>query len=902
MPVDERPTPSAGGEPKPLLATYRLQLRRELGFNEVRRWLSYFRALGVSHLYLSPILQAAPGSTHGYDVVDPTTVNAELGGNDAFRALSEEVHRAGLGQIVDIVPNHMAVGPQNPWWWDVLENGPSSYFAATFDLVWESTEERLRDKVLLPVLGDHAGLIIDNKEITLQRDGGRFTLAYHDHRFPVAPRSLGEVVGRAADVCGSPDLAFIADAYRNLPLPNATDRASVERRHRDKGVLGGQLARLAAERPEVAAALDQAVEALNADPEAMDAFLGQQNHRLAYWRSASRDLGYRRFFDVNNLAALRMEDENVFRASHVRVAEWLKRGWVDGVRVDHVDGLRDPLTYLARLRGLVTGGFIFVEKILGERESLRGYWPVDGTTGYEFASDVTALFVEPSGEKPLTALYERVTGETRSFDETELECKRQVAGDLFGSDLNRLTSALLAICEKRRHFRDYTRHEIHETLRELLAAFPVYRSYVREGEPAMSEDVRLIDDAVARVKERAPALDGRLVDFVGQILKGELGGAAEADFAARFQQTTGPVMAKGVEDTTFYVWNRFAALNDVGGSPSRFGLGLAELHAANEARAARWPRNLLASTTHDTKRSEDVRARMVLLAECPSAWADLVADLFRFSQRHRSAAGPDDATLYLLFQTLVGAWPLDSERAAAYMLKASREAKRQTSWTHPDAAFEEAVQGFVKGALADTELVARVEAFVATLLRPGRENGLAQLLLKLTSPGVPDIYQGSELWDLRLVDPDNREPVSFGARDELLRALDAESVGSLNAKLGDPRDPGLPKLWVLREALKVRRSQAPAFGEGGSYEPWAATGAKGDEVIAYARGGRVATVVSRWPLRRASSGGWQDTALALPAGAWRDVFSGARREGPSRWPLAELLGAFPVALLVKESG
>ena len=561
-------------------ATYRLQLQPGFGFDEAGALADYLRDLGVSHVYLSPVLQATPGSTHGYDVVDHGRVSEDLGGAAAHARLCRRLHEMGLGQLLDIVPNHMAVGPGNPCWWDVLENGPSSLFAHFFDIDWSAPEERLRNKLLLPVLGDHAGRVIDAGEIRVVRDGAAFSVRYHEHAAPVAPRSLAEPLGRAARRCGSPELAFIADALAGLPLPTDLDLPSLERRHRDKEILRAQLARLSGETPTIAAAIDEEIAALNADPEALDGFLGQQNCRLAYWRTAARDLGYRRFFDINSLVGLRIEDDRVFAGTHVLIARWLADGVIDGVRIDHIDGLYDPSAYLRRLRQLAPRAWILVEKILEPGEALRPTWPVDGTTGYDFLNQVMGLLVFPSGEQPITETYATVTGQPTDFAAVAQRTKRAVLADLFGGDLNRLTALFLGICERHRRFRDYSRHEVHEVLREVLIAFPVYRSYVSAGETPTQDDCHLVLAAVSTGKQARPDIDGVLFDFLADILLARVAGGLEHELAARFQQVSGPVMAKGVEDTAFYAFGRFVALNEVGGAPAHFGLSQAAFHQA----------------------------------------------------------------------------------------------------------------------------------------------------------------------------------------------------------------------------------------------------------------------------------------------------------------------------------
>lgn len=876
-------------------ATYRLQFRPGFGFAEAAALADYLAALGISHVYASPYLQAAPGSTHGYDVVDPARVNEELGGATGHRTFCDALARAQLGQLLDIVPNHMAIGPHNPWWWDVLENGPSSRYAYFFDVEWSGPEERLRDKVLLPVLREHYGRVVESGEIKIRREGGSFTLHYFDHAVPVAPHSVADLLSRAACRCGSADLAFIADALQFLPPPTATDRESVERLHRDKEVLRRHLARLCSEQRSVAVAIDAIMAEINGNPDAVDSFLSRQNYRLAFWRAASQDLGYRRFFDVSSLVALRTEDTHVFAETHSLVLGWLREGVIDGLRIDHPDGLRDPEGYFWRLRDAQPTAWIVAEKILTGDERLPATWPVDGTVGYEFISQVTRLLMHPDGERPLTDFYMELTGCAADFASVVRDAKDLVLHDLLGSELNRLTALLLRICEQHRGFRDYTRHEVHQALRELLACFPAYRSYARPETGAVTEfDRQCVDTAVEQAKALRPDMDAVLVDFIRDILLLRIRGEAESELACRFQQLSGSVMAKGVEDTAFYNFNRLVALNEVGASPDCFTIGLDEFHRACAHTLKHWPRTLLATSTHDTKRSEDVRARLAVLSEIPDRWTAAVRGWVLHNERHRRDGMPDRNTEYLFYQAMVGAWPVDRERALAYMQKAIREAKTRTSWNAPSAEFEEAVNAFVVDVLADRAFVSELQAFVDLVAEPGRINSLAQVLLKMTAPGVPDIYQGSELWDLSLVDPDNRRHVDFRQREQLLAELTDVTPESVLART----DEGLPKLWVIKQALALRRARPRAFGSEGTYQPIEAEGSRAEHVVAFVRGEEILTLVPRWRLRL--GGDWDDTWIEVPAGRWRHLFSGdVFASGQTL--IHDLLARFPVCLLARDS-
>jgi (1->4)-alpha-D-glucan 1-alpha-D-glucosylmutase len=878
-----------------LCATYRVQLHAGFGLTEAAALADYLAQLGVSHLYCSPYLQAAPGSTHGYDVVNPHQVNAELGGAVAHTRLCHVLEEHRLGHVLDIVPNHMAIGGQeNPWWWDVLENGPSSRYAAYFDVDWDPPEVKLRNTVLLPVLGDHYGRVLEAGELQLTRVEASFIVQYHAHTFPVSPRSLNDLLGEAAERCHSDDLAFLAAALGRLPLATATDQVAIRQRHRDKEVIREHLARLCHAQPAVAATLDATVAEVNADPDALDALLERQNYRLAFWRTAGRELGYRRFFDINTLVGLRTEDERVFADTHKLILDWLAPGILHGVRIDHPDGLRDPEEYFRRCYAACPHAWIVAEKILAPGERLPASWPIAGTTGYDFITRVSNLFVAPTGAGPLTQLYADFTGAPTDFAAVAWEKKHLIMREVLGSDVNRLTALFVEVCERHRRHRDYTRHELHEVLREVIACFPVYRTYVRaEVGQVSTEDVRYITEAIEAAKMHRPDLDRDLFDFFRDLLVLRVRGDVEAELVMRFQQLTGPVMAKGVEDTAFYCFNRLVSLNEVGGDPGQFGLPVDAFHRACAETQARWPQTLLTTSTHDTKRSEDVRARIHLLSEIPEGWGAAVWRWAALNERYRTAGMPDRNAEYLWYQTLVGAWPIEVERAVAYMEKTSREAKVSTSWTDPNPAYDAALRAFVEGTLRDAAFRADVEAFVAPLIGPGRVVSLAQTLLKLTTPGVPDLYQGTELWTCSLVDPDNRRPVDYALRSQLLAELDRIPP----AEVWDRMEEGLPKVWVMRQALALRRRRPHLFGPQGAYRALTARGATAAHVVAFARGEGVVTVVPRLVL--GLGGRWGDTTLALPVGRWHNELTGDTVDG-GEVCLVELLGRAPIALLSKE--
>ncbi len=831
------------------LSTYRLQLHVGFPFDAAVAQVRYLRDLGVSHVYCSPLLQAVPGSTHGYDVVDPSRISADLGGAAGLARLGEAVGEEGMALLVDIVPNHMAAHPANPWWWDVLRSGAASAAAEHFDVDWESVlDPSMRGRVMVPVLGDHVGRVVESGELRLaQRGDGSVVARYHEHEVPVGGVSVADISG------------------------------------------------------------------INADPAALEAVLAEQPYRLARWRLALSVLNYRRFFDITSLIALRAEREATFEAAHALVVSLVRSGALDGVRVDHVDGLRDPGAYLRRLRSAVgEGAWVVVEKILAEGEELPADWAVQGTTGYEFAALATRLLVHPGGERPLFRLHGELGGPT-DVDAEARAAKRQVMRETLAPDVERLVLMLRDVCATRPRQRDHAPDELREALVETLAALTVYRTYAVPGSDAAAPDAERMRCALARVRAARPDIDAELLEMIGRlVVEGAArdGDPVAGELVQRMQQVSSAVMAKGMEDTTFYRVTPLLALDEVGCAPLPFSATVEELHRHNARVQQRWPQMLLATSTHDTKRSEDVRARLALLSEIPERWDAQVRAWRGRNQRHRRSGGRPDAVMeHLLYQSMVGAWPVDRERMLACMEKSAREAKVHTSWTDPSPEYEAALRGFVEALYGDAEFLAEVEAFAGLLLMPGRVNSLAMTLLKLASPGVPDIYQGTELWNLALVDPDNRRPVDYAERQRLLersRQVPAREAWAREA------DSGLPKLLLVRRALALRRRHAELFGPGeaGAYLPLAASGARAEHVIAFARGGGgggadagvragagAVAVVPRWPLRL--GGDWRDTVVGLPGGEWHDQLTGAVVRGGDA-PLGELLRDFPVSLLARE--
>jgi len=890
------------------LSTYRLQLHKEFTFNDARAVADYLRDLGISHVYCSPYLQAAPGSMHGYDVVSYQTVNQELGGLEGHEKFSARLSELGMGQVLDIVPNHMSLGKENRYWWDVLENGASSRYASFFDIDWQPVEERLRDKILVPILGNQYGKVLREGGIRVLRLGNKFQVEAAGQTLPVAPQSLQSILNRAAEISRSKTLSFLAASFGRLPSPPYEDRRKVLALHNDKVVLYKLLERLCEEEQGVCDGIQRAVDELNSDEDSLDEFLSQQNYRLAYWKTSGQQLGYRRFFDVNSLVGLRVEREHVFEETHALVLEWLKRGVLDGVRVDHPDGLRDPLEYLMRLRERAPEAWIVGEKILEPGEFLRANWPVQGTTGYDFMSVAGGLQIWPQGLQELTGIYQGFLGKEMAASLSDYaslahDKKINVSQEALGSDVNRLTSIFVEICESNRDKRDYTQAEVRRAIREVAACLDIYRTYVvPDRNEITDEDREHITRAAECAKARRQDIDGDLFDFLRDVLTMVVTGRRESEFVLRFQQFSGPVMAKGVEDTAMYCYNRLSGMNEVGGNPESSGVSVAEFHAFCERMQTTHPQTMTALSTHDTKRSDDVRARLMVLTEIAPRFGASIQRWARMNAgfRKRSAGGamPDANTEYLYYQTLIGAWPLTMERAQAYMLKAVREAKLQTTWVANNKEFEDALMEFIARTLEHAPFLKELEQFVDRVKDAGRVNSLAQTLMKHTAPGVPDLYQGTEIWDLSLVDPDNRRPVNYERRRQLLAdllGLDGENVA---ARVMERAEDGMPKMWVIHQALHLRREHPEWFGAESSYAPLIVEGARADHVVAYLRGDSVATIVPRWTTK--VLGGWRDTLVMLPQGVWRNVLTGAAMPG-GRVVMRNLLREFPVALLVRES-
>jgi (1->4)-alpha-D-glucan 1-alpha-D-glucosylmutase len=873
------------------VATYRLQLGSHLPFARVCELLPYFRDLGISHVYLSPCLKATAGSTHGYDVVDPAEVNPELGGEAGFEKLWKASVEFGIGLVLDIVPNHMAAaGRQNPWWWDVLAEGRSSAYAGVFDIRWEHPDPRLSGKVMLPVLGDEIERCLEERQIQVRRRGLEVFLAYFEHEFPAGFRSIVDLLQSAAA------------GGNSRPLAQLSERL-VSGEQQNGGILvggqpsSGRIPALPSGLDDgAAAALDAAIAAINADPVRLKSFLDLQNYRLAFWRRANSDLNYRRFFDIHQLAGICVEREEVFAAIHALVLRWLGEGRIAGLRIDHPDGLRDPTAYLKRLRTAAPRTWIVVEKILEPGEPLAPEWSVAGTTGYDFLNMVNGLFVDPTSERLLTGFYGEFTGESCDYQGVVCEKKRLVLKALFNGELSHLMELLQDSRRRYAGFSDSIEEDERRALTEVIACFPVYRTYIQPDTGRVNlRDQMVVQEALSAARGRQPEIAADAWRLIEDILRLKQTGRAESEFVWRFQQLTGPVMAKGVEDTAFYCFNRLISLNEVGGNPGTFGASPDAFHAFCLRIQSEWPQSMLATATHDTKRGEDTRLRIGLLSEIPERWIDAVRRWSRLNARFRRSGFPDRNTEYFLYQTLAGAGLIDGERLASVMLKSAKEAKVHTSWTDPDPVFEEVLRGFVDEVMGHAEFISDVSAFLAPLAWPAVVASLSQTLIKCTAPGVPDIYQGTELWDLNLVDPDNRRSVDFERRRRLLAEIRTLSL----AEILNRHAEGLPKLFLLQRVLAVRRRYAEAFGPKGDYLPLAAAGERCGHLVAFLRGGQVLTLVPRLAVSLGND--WKDTVIELPPGTWKDLFSAECFSGGIQ-NLSRVFARFPVALLVREGG
>jgi (1->4)-alpha-D-glucan 1-alpha-D-glucosylmutase len=940
-------------------ATYRLQLSPALGFEEAAALVDYLDALGITDIYTSPFFETASDGSHGYDVSDHGRLRDELGGDRAFARLAEALAGRGLGLLIDLVPNHMGIGrANNAWWRDVLEHGRSSPYASVFDIDWEPVKAELHGKVLLPILGDQYGVVLDSGQLRLELEDGLFWVRYYETRLPVAPQTYGRVLSHdiesiqealGVDHPAVVELKSVITWFATLPAPRVADPARLAALARDKEAGRKRLVRLLADCSQTRAFVDETVRRFNGAPgdarsfDLLDALLGEQAYRLAYWRVAGEEINYRRFFDINDLAAIRMEDPGVFAAAHRLVLRLIRDGTVTGLRVDHPDGLYAPAEYFRRLQEAcleATGDreqpvrpfYIVAEKILAAGERLPDTWAVAGTTGYEFLNLVNGIFVDRRQARALEQIYARLNREPVSFAETVYTAKRFIMETSMASELNVLGHRLNRISEKHRASRDFTLRSLIRALREIIACFPVYRTYFGDGSDE-ADDRAMLDRAVELAKRRNRSLDPSVFDWIHPLLALEVPEWADEDargerrdFVMRFQQITGPVTAKGYEDTALYRYHRLVSLNEVGGDPSRFGTSIAEFHAAMGERRAQAPAGLSVTATHDTKRGEDVRARINVLSEIPAEWRRRIARWHRLNRRHRSVVDgepvPAPTDEYFIYQTLVGAWPISAERMQSYITKAMREAKVATSWVSQNDRYEEAMRRFTATVLdprRSREFLRDLGEFHARVARAGMVNGLAQVLVKITAPGIPDFYQGTELWDLSLVDPDNRRPVDFALRRRLLAQLAAQvestpDLPGLARQLATSPEDGRVKLYLIHRALGFRREHRALF-LGGEYQPVEGVGPWAEHLCAFMRalGPQAALVVVPRLLASRGFDGlpvgeacWESTRLRVPVSpgtVFRDVFTGHRLkvDGDGAVLLAQALADFPVALLERET-
>ncbi len=898
--------------------TYRLQFNRWFTFAQAREIVPYLHALGVSDAYASPYFQAGAESLHGYDITDHNKLNAAVGSREEYDSWNAELHAHSMGQVLDFVPNHVGIAePLNQWWMDVLENGPSSRFAPYFDIDWHPLKSDLRDKVLLPILSDQYGRVLERGELRVRFEEGTFYLRYGDRRLPIAPGTYRYVLDIALQNLAEhkdedfyAELQSILTALEYLPKRTEIDPKRIAERIREKEIIKRRLERRCAEAPQVQQAIEKALARINGEPgdprsfDALDELLNAQSYRLAFWRVAAEEINYRRFFDVNDLAAIRVELPKVFDAVHRLLLELVNTRAVTGLRIDHPDGLYLPREYFEKIQqrcakalaiALPQDGraiYMVAEKILTGAETLRKDWLVHGTTGYDFGNQVAQLLVDSSAETAITKTFHRFIGHSLHFGHLVYAKKLQVMKLALANDVDVLGNMVDRLSEQNRWYRDFTLEALARAVRETIACFPVYRTYLAPGRPVSEEDRQVIERAVTAAKRRNPAIEESIFNFLRDVLVFRFpenldaeARAAHTHFVLKFQQSTGPIMAKGLEDTVFYIYNRLAALNEVGGEPQQFGLSVEAFHERNLDRQRNWPDTLLATSTHDTKRSEDVRARMAAISEMPELWRRSL-QRWRIANRRwkrtiNDLEAPDGNEEYLFYQTLLGTWPVQlsglPEEAAtaeyigriqAYMGKALHEAKLNTSWIQPNEEWDAAMHDFVRGILDSSPRNKFLPSFlpvVQEIARLGAINSLSQTVLKLTSPGVPDIYQGNEIWDFSLVDPDNRRPVDYKRRREMLEALPAATPDELMQNWPD----GRIKMFLTQRVLQLRREHVDLF-QRGEYLPLAANGTFAECCVSFARrlGNQWMVVIAP---RLSSRLGfppvgerWKDTALELP--------------------------------------
>jgi len=898
-------------------STYRLQFNSGFRFVDGRELVPYLADLGITDLYSSPRYKARRGSSHGYDIANPLRVNSELGTEEDFDEMAAKLHHYGMGLLLDTVPNHMAASYENPWWADVLENGPSSSFATYFDIDWHPPISKAaflqENRILLPILGDLYGNVLERGELSLKIEDTGILVRLDDTRLPLDPKSYSAILSRLPEMPETLEILADVDA-----LPGREDAAAerVMERRRDKERIKDRLWRAYQSDPALKAALDEALHAIAADTSAFDALLSAQAYRLAYWKIGYEEINYRRFFDINELVGIRIELPEVFDNAYQQFFPLVRDGKVTGLRIDHIDGLWDPACYLRRMAESTDNAYIVVEKILGRDENLPGEWPVAGTTGYDFLNILNGVFIDPAGLEELEAIYARATGSYLPFAEECYQSSKLVIEELFGGDLMALSHHLGALAAEHRQARDVRLTELTEALIEFTACLPIYRTYINSCEVS-ARDRGYIEHTVALARSRTTPeriCDGAF-DFIRSVLLLEPPPYLEARkgewlaFVMRYQQFTGPVMAKGLEDTATYRHNTLLSLNEVGGDFLREQppASLEDFHAFNRRRAAEWPGAMNATATHDSKRGEDSRARLNVLSEVPGEWGRRLDRWMEWNAPHRISVGgvlaPSASEEVLIYQTLLSVWPCETERITEFLTKALREAKQNSSWIAPHEEYERAVLEFTVQILECAgRFVRDFEEFLSMLTRHGIRNSLGQLILKIAAPGVPDFYQGTELWQFALVDPDNRHPVDYKKRASMLEDLrrrEAEDRPALVRELAAATDRDEMKLFVTYRALAFRASRRELFSDG-EYIPLEVRGAQARHVVTFARRLEdqwAIAIVPRWTV---SLTDWSDTEVVLPSGApsaWTDAVTGLAG-GSLR--IADLLRDWPVALLTSD--
>jgi len=971
----------AEGEPQHIpCSTYRLQLNRFLTFAQAEALLDYLQELGISDCYTSPFLMARPGSLHGYDITDPTRLNPEIGTEQEFQSFADHLRKRGMGLVADVVPNHMCiVHPSNTWWWDVLENGPSSPFSPYFDIDWHPPKAELANKVLLPFLADQFGRALENQHLALHYDAGAFFINCQGTWFPVAPGSwpliLHGVLQQMHERLGTSDaqvleLESILTAISHLPPRDETDPDKIQERQREKEIVKRRLATLVDQAPTFRAAMNEVLCGINGRTgdshsfDRLERLLANQGYRFSYWRVAADEINYRRFFDVNELAAIRVEDPDVFDRVHALIFDLVRKGCISGVRIDHPDGLFDPQGYFQYLQEQVPVPveapantqpayarrriFVMAEKVLVGKEVLRPSWAIEGTTGYGFLNLLNGLFVDSARKRALLRLYKQFTGWSQSYFDLVYECKRLVLQVSLSSELTVLSRRLDRVAEQHRWSRDFTLDSLRDALHEVIACFPVYRTYIRENTVHPDEeDQQYIRSATVSAKRRNAAVSGSVFDFIQDVLMlNDPDGISDADkaerrlFVMRFQQLTGSVMAKGLEDTAFYRYCPLLSLNEVGGSARPFGVSTASFHARNLERQALWRNSVLTTSTHDHKRSEDVRARINALSEIPAEWYRAIRSWQRLNAGKRvpltADTVPNANEEYFLYQTLIGAWPMSAMteeeyvdftgRIHAYMEKSLREAKIHTSWVNPNSEYEAAFHGFLTAILEgypDSAFLAEFLPFQARIAKVGIFNSLSQVLLKVTSPGIPDFYQGTETWNFTLTDPDNRRHVDYGRLRSLLTGLPPAGSQNLACQVSQllrSAEDGRIKLYLTRAALRYRRASRTLFAQG-SYTPLRAIGERSRHIVAFARSfqGKYVVVMTgrlfaqlgadkRPPLGKET---WGDTAVVVRKQfanrSYREILTNRavaaeKSSGHLVLPVSEVFSHLPVALLTNDEG